>query len=66
MMGNGFGMGLGGGLVWLFWILLIIGIVWAAKVVIGCGNTPTNNGKSALELLSVNSAQVGNIAHFLG
>jgi hypothetical protein len=32
MMGNGFGMGLGGGLVWLSWILLIIGIVWAAKV----------------------------------
>ena len=64
MMGNGFGMG--GGLVWLFWIPLIIGIVWAAKVVIGRGNTPMNNGKSALELLSVNSAQVGNIAPFIG
>jgi putative membrane protein len=50
-MGDGFGMGLGGGLMWLFWILLIIGVVWAAKVVMGRGNTPTNNGKSALEIL---------------
>ena len=51
MMGEGFGMGLGGGFMWLFWILLIMGIVWAAKVAIGRGNSPTESGKSALDIL---------------
>ncbi len=31
MMGEGFGMGFGGGFMWVFWILLIAVIVWAVK-----------------------------------
>ncbi len=40
MMGEGIGMGIGGGFMWLFWILLILGIVWAVKAVAGIGNSP--------------------------
>jgi putative membrane protein len=41
MMGDGFGMGFGGGFMWLFWILMILVIVWAVKAVAGSGNSPT-------------------------
>ncbi len=51
MMGNGFGMGFGGGFMWLFWILLIAVIVWAVKGAVGSGNSPTDKGKSALDIL---------------
>ncbi|MEN8179112.1 MAG: SHOCT domain-containing protein [Pseudomonadota bacterium] len=51
MMGDGFGMGLGGGFMWLFWIPLILVIVWAVKAVVGIGNSPTDKGKSALDIL---------------
>ena len=51
MMADGFGMGFGGGIMWLFWILLILVIVWAVKAVAGSSNSPTDKGKSALEIL---------------
>ena len=51
MMGDSFGMGFGGGFMWLFWILLIAVIVWAVKAVVGSGSSPTNKGKSALDIL---------------
>lgn len=51
MMGEGIGMGIGGGFMWLFWILLILGIVWAVKAVAGIGNSPKSNTKSALDIL---------------
>ena len=51
MMGNGFGMGFGGGFMWLFWILLIVVIVWAVKAVTGSRNNPSERRKSALDIL---------------
>ena len=51
MMGGDFSMGFGGGFMWLFWILLIVAIVWAARAAIGIGNSKTNHGKSPLEIL---------------
>ena len=51
MMGNGFGMGFGGGFMWLFWILLIVVIVWAVKAVIGSSSNPSEKRKSALDIL---------------
>ncbi len=51
MMGDGFGMGSDGGFMWLFWIFLIAVIVWAVKTVVGSGNSPTDKGKSALDIL---------------
>ena len=50
MMGNGFGMGFGGGLMWLFWILLIIVIVWVVKASMGSG-TRSETRKSAIDIL---------------
>ena len=51
MMGEGFGMGFGGGFMWLFWILLIVVIVWAVKAVVGGSNNPPETQKSALDIL---------------
>jgi putative membrane protein len=51
MMGNGFGMGFGGGFMWLFWILLIVVIVWAVKAVMESRNNPSEKRKSALDIL---------------
>jgi putative membrane protein len=51
MMGDGFGMGFGGGFMWLFWILLIVLIVWAVKAAVGSSNNPSEKQKSALDIL---------------
>jgi putative membrane protein len=52
MMGDGFGMGFGGGFMWLFWILLIVVIVWAVKAAIGgSSNSPPEKQKSAMDIL---------------
>lgn len=32
-MYEGFGMGFGGGLMWIFWILLIVVILWSVKAI---------------------------------
>ena len=34
-MHNGYGMGFGGGFMWLFWILLVVAIVWIIKAAVG-------------------------------
>ena len=51
MMGDGLGMGLGGGFMWLFWILLILVVVWAVKSAGGSSKNPTETPKSALDIL---------------
>jgi putative membrane protein len=51
MMGEGFGMGFGGGYMWFFWILLIIVILWVVKSVTERGNKSPGKDKSALEIL---------------
>ena len=51
MMGGNFGMGLAGGFMGLFWILLIVVIVWAVIAAIGRGNSSAENGKSPMEIL---------------
>jgi len=51
MMSGNFGMGLGGGFMGLFWILLIVVIVWAVIAAIGRGNSSAEHGKSPLEIL---------------
>ena len=48
---NGFGMGFGGGFMWLFWILLIVVILWAAKAAVGSGNNPSDKPPSAMAIL---------------
>ncbi|MCU7917050.1 MAG: SHOCT domain-containing protein [Candidatus Thiodiazotropha sp. (ex Epidulcina cf. delphinae)] len=51
MMGDGFGMGFGGGFMWLFWVLLIIVIVWVVKAAMGGSNSPSEKQKTALDIL---------------
>ncbi|MEN8180394.1 MAG: SHOCT domain-containing protein [Pseudomonadota bacterium] len=51
MMGDGFGMGFGGGFMWLLWVLLIGVTVWAINAVFGRGNRVTEKHKSALDIL---------------
>ena len=51
MMSGNFGMGLGGGFMGLFWILLIVVIVWAVIAAIGRANSSAEHGKSPLEIL---------------
>jgi putative membrane protein len=48
---DGYGMGFGGGFMWLFWILVIVGIVWAVKAASGNSNSPPGKQKSALDIL---------------
>ena len=62
MMVDGFGMGFGGGFMWLFWILLIIVIVWAVKAATRNSNTPPGQQKSALDILKERYA-MGEIDH---
>ena len=50
-MYDGHMFGFGGGFMWLFWILIIIAIVWFAKVVIGGGDSSKDKEKSALDIL---------------
>ena len=51
MMTDGFGMGFGGGLMWLFWIVAIILIVWGVKLAVRIGNQSEEGGISALDIL---------------
>jgi putative membrane protein len=50
--GMGFGMGFGGIFMWIFWIVLIPLVVWAASVLIGKRDDGGNSrGKAALDIL---------------
>ncbi|WP_428625173.1 SHOCT domain-containing protein [Sedimenticola sp.] len=51
MMGNGYGMGFGGIFMWLFWILVIVGVVWLIKTIVGGDSYQDKSGQSALEIL---------------
>lgn len=53
MTGSG-GMFFGGGFMWIFWILIFIGIVWAVKVATGSSSgtgTSQNSEDSPLDIL---------------
>ena len=52
MMGNGYGFGFGipGIGMWIVWILLIVAIVWAVKL-LSDRDVPRSGGKAALEIL---------------
>lgn len=48
MMGNGYGYYFGGGLMWLFWIVLFVLVVWGVRTSLGSrGGT----ARSALDIL---------------
>jgi putative membrane protein len=51
MMGNGYGMGFGGIFMWLFWLLVIIGVVWLVKSFVAGDGGASGKGKSSLEIL---------------
>jgi len=51
MMGNGYGMGFGGGFMWLFWILLIGVVLWAVWALVGSGGRPIDRRRTPLEIL---------------
>lgn len=61
-MGNGYGMGFGGIFMWLFWILVIIGVVWLVKLMMGGGEADSPPQRSALEILKERYAR-GEIDH---
>ena len=50
-MGNGFGMGFGGGFMWLILLLFVIVFFWLLKDVFSGQNSPGKKEKSALEIL---------------
>lgn len=54
--GYGFGFGLPGIGMWIFWILLIVLVVWAARAFVGQA-TPGKAGSSALEILRARYAR---------
>jgi putative membrane protein len=58
-MYEGHMFGFGGGFMWIFWILLIVAIVWAAKVAGGNRKNPPENQKSALDILKERYARGG-------
>jgi putative membrane protein len=43
--------GFGGGVMWIFWILLVVVILWAVKTVAGSEKNPADKQKSALDIL---------------
>ena len=51
MMSEGFGMGLGGGFMWLFWILIAVAVVWVLNGIITGRQTPSDRTRTALEIL---------------
>jgi len=54
MLGHdSWGFGIGGGFMWIFWIVLIVLVVWLARTGFGARRDPDNNGASpsALEIL---------------
>jgi putative membrane protein len=60
MMGNGSGMYFGGGLMWLFWILVILALVWLGAALVRGSSGRTS--KSTLEILDERFAR-GEIDH---
>ena len=51
--GGDFGMGFGGGGIFmiLFWILIILGVVYLVKIVLGGGSAAEKKSESAQEVL---------------
>ena len=43
--------GYGGGIMWIFWILIIVALVWAVVFTTRRTGTPPERGKSAREIL---------------
>lgn len=43
--------GFGGGVMWIFWILLVVVILWAVKTAAGRGTNSVGKQKSALDIL---------------
>lgn len=52
VFGDGFGMGFGGGFMWLFWIFIIVVIVWVVKATSGSSGSSSGKQKSALDILN--------------
>lgn len=50
-MHDGFGMGIGGGFMWLLWLLLLLVVFWYLKSVFSGRDSPGKTQKSALEIL---------------
>ncbi len=55
MMNGGFGMGLGGGFMWIVWLLLIGLVVWAVVQAVGSGGSRSGTSqppqKTPLQIL---------------
>lgn len=51
MMSEGFGMGLGGGFMWLFWILIAAVLVWILNSFFAGRQPPSDRARTALEIL---------------
>ncbi len=43
--------GFGGGVMWIFWILLAVVILWAVKTAVGSGTNSAGKQKAALNTL---------------
>jgi len=43
--------GFGGGIMWIFWVLLVVVILWAVKTATGSGKDSADEQKSALDIL---------------
>ncbi len=50
-MFDGHMFGIGGVFMWLFWFLLIMGIVWIVKTLANAKNSSSERKNSALEIL---------------
>jgi len=50
MMGGGYGFGIPGLGMWIFWILLIVLIIWAVSL-FSTRDAPREKGRTALEIL---------------
>ena len=50
-MGNSFGMGLGGGLMWLILLLFVVALIWLLKDVISRQDSQRRKNNSALNIL---------------
>ena len=51
MMGNGSGMFFGGGLMWLFWFLVIAALAWLVVALVRDSSDRESKSKSAIEIL---------------
>lgn len=50
-MGDAFFLGFGGGFMWLFWLPLVVGVIWALKGLFAVGSDRDNKRKSTLDIL---------------